>query len=217
MSVNGRCNHGIYRGAPFLPGCLKQINDLGNVAFIYNGAKGTLIYASATAYALLVVDMRLAVLVHFNGAGLACPLAGTHIFRDGAVRAGGYALAAGNAFAVINVRLGMHPLVDKGDSPFGTSVGTTMRYTSPACIADGNLTHGAFVTCNGQNLNFARDILMASQRHLNPLVDNGSFLVNAATHGGNRSGHDRFRNSWNTRSQLVILCQTGDLTQYFVL
>ena len=91
-----------------------------------------------------------------------------------------------------------------------------MCKTSSASVRDFISANGALIAGNINNLDNVRIILVSAHRKVYALLENGSFLINAATHCRSFSRNDYFRDIVKVFVQSVFPCLSGNLSQNLV-
>ena len=105
-------------------------DELEELRFIGDGAEGAADHAHAAGNALIGVDLRPAQLVRLDGLDAARLRAGAGAVGDGVVRAGGLALAALDAFGLVDDRLSVHD----GHGALGADGGARVRHAAAAVV-----------------------------------------------------------------------------------
>ena len=113
-----------------LVACVDGLNHLEDLALVGNGAKRAVDEALSARDALLVVNLRAAVLVGANGMHAAGRGAGALLVENGVVRADLCALTAVNALLLVDVGL----LVHKGDGALGADLAAGVREAALAHV-----------------------------------------------------------------------------------
>ena len=176
---------GVHVEAPLLRP-QQHLDHVHNVGFVHHRTEGALDHALAAGDALVHVDVGLAVGAHGDGLDGAPPLAGAHILGDRAVGAGLDALAAQDAFGVVDGG----PVVLHMDGPLGAHLHTAVGDTAPAGGAHADLGDGALVAGDGQHLHQGGVGPVAAHGHLHPAGHHRPLLVDAAAHLGLGAGDD---------------------------
>ena len=136
------------------------LNDLEDLALIHNGTKGTGNQALSTGNTLVLIDHRAALIIGTDGIHTAGGGAGALQMDNGVVRTGLGALAALDAFRLINVRLAVFEL----DSALGADLFAGTGKAVLAVLGDLILVGGAGMAGIGNGVDQRRLIILLRNR-----------------------------------------------------
>jgi hypothetical protein len=160
-----------------------------------------LIYPRTAPNALGVVNGSGFFFVHRNCLDLARVLAGTLAADDCGVGANLGARATFAAFGFIDV---CHVVVVKGESTKLAHVLTTVSQASAAGVGYFISANGAFIASDVNDLNDVGVAFVATHCNFDAFTENGSLLVNTATHGGLLSGSELLGNVHYVLQKLIL-------------
>ena len=123
------------------------------------------------------------------------------------------ALTAFHTFGFVDVS---NVVVVEGDGASLTYVFTSVCETAAAGIGNFITCGRTFVTSDVDNLNDVGVILVTAHNHFYAFAEDGSFLINTATHGGGLSGNDHLGNVQNFFEQSIVPCASCDFTKHLV-
>ena len=198
-------------GGDDLVASVDGLDDLEDLALVGNGAKRAVDEALSARDALLVVDLRAAVLVGADGLHAAGGGAGTLLVEDGVVRADLGALPTVDALLLVDVGL----LVHKGDGALGADLAAGVRKAALAHVGhavdvvlagvagelddvdEGRLVVGLGL-CRlgeavGELLGTVNALQWETQREADALAHDGALEKDALAIGGNVAGNDLVR------------------------
>ena len=132
--------------------------------------------------------------------------------NDGGVGAGLGAFAALDALVLIDGGAVVHD----GDGVFGAHFLATVYHTATASGRDIDAVNRTFVAGAVDNLDDVGVALVAAHRHLDAVLQNGAFLVDAAARFGFRAGAEQLGHFHVGVLQSAFVSATDDFFQYFV-
>ena len=184
LADDGRRNDGIDPVFRIVLRFLQNVDDVEHQRLVGNGTEGAFIDTGTAGDALLVVDFGFLVLVDGDGLHLATHHTRAVLQDDGGVGAGLGAFAALDALVLIDGGAVVHD----GNSVFGAHFLATVYHTATAGGRDIDAVNRTFVAGTVDDLDDVGVALVAAHRHLDAVLQNGAFLVDAAARFGFRAG-----------------------------
>ncbi|CCX42320.1 unknown [Clostridium sp. CAG:1024] len=213
LARNGGRDGGIHAEGIRLRALPEQPDHIENVRFFRERAERALIDARAAGNALVVVDGRVAPLVHGDCADLTGVLAGALVVLDRAVWADACAAAAVDALFLVDDCLLVRVEPDRSAR---ADVLAAVRKAAAAVLGHGVAAGGAFVTGDVERLDHVGVFGVAAHGEFDTLGEDRAFFIDAAAHGRLPSGDDGLRDVQQVLVERPVPCKACDLAQHLV-